>query len=138
AYAERGPGAAAKYAVTYAGVRVVMTVLTSALNLDELATEAARCQNFNVYFDPNSAAIPITTAKLPSRPGELVYRQPMKLQGNDTTVYMSFENIGRMAVFGMAFPATQISQGQPPPPNGSLPQTFTEIADRQAQRIQDS
>ena len=28
AYAERGPGAAAKYGVTYSGVRVLMTVLT--------------------------------------------------------------------------------------------------------------
>jgi hypothetical protein len=139
AYAERGPGAAAKYGVTYSGVRVLMTVLTSTLNLDKLATEANRCQSFNVYFDRKSAAIPITTTKLASsRPGELVYRQTMKLQTNDTSVYMSFENVGRMAVFGMGFPAIQISDGQPSPPKGSLPQTFTEIADRQAQRIHDS
>jgi hypothetical protein len=138
AHAERGPGAAAKYSVTYSGFRVVMTVLTSPLNLDELASEAIRCQNFNVYFDRNSAAIPISTTKLPSsRPGELVYQQTMKLAGVDTTVYMSFENVGRMAVFGMGFPTKQISEGQPPPPKGSLAQTFTEIADRQAQRIQD-
>jgi hypothetical protein len=139
AYAERGPGAAAKYGVTFSGVRVLMTVLTSPLNLNKLATEATRCQSFNVYFDRNSAAIPITTTKLASsRPGELVYEQTMKLQGNDTSVYMSFENVGRMAVFGMGFPTAQINEGQPPPPKGSLPQTFTEIADRQAQRIQDS
>ena len=138
AYAERGPGAAAKYAVTYSGVRVVMTVLTSPLNLDGLATEATRCQNFNVYFDRNSAAIPITTTKLPSRPGELVYQQTMKLGGIDTAVYMSFENVGRLSVFGMAFPTMQVNEEQPPPPKGSLPQTFTEIADRQAQRIEDS
>jgi hypothetical protein len=138
-YAERGPGAAAKYGVTYSGVKVLMTVLTSPLNLNELATEAARCQSFNVYFDRNSAAIPMTTTKLRSaRPGELVYEQTMKLQGNDTTVYMSFENVGRMAVFGMGFPTIQISEGQPPPPKGSLPQTFTDIAGRQAQHIQDS
>ena len=139
AYAERGPGAAAKYAVTYDGARILMTVLTSPLNLDELANEAIRCQKFNVYFDPNSDAIPITTTKLPSsRPDELVYKQTMLLQGSNSTVYMSFENIGRMAVFGIAFPTMQISDGQPPPPNGPLPQTLTEIAYRQAQRIQDS
>jgi hypothetical protein len=139
AYAERGPGAAAKYGVTYSGVRVLMTVLTSPLNLNKLATEANRCQSFNVYFDRNSAAIPITTTKLTSsRPGELVYEQTMKLQTNATSVYMSFENVGRMAVFGMGFPTIQISDGQPPPPKGSLPHTFTEIADRQAQRIHDS
>ena len=139
AYAERGPGAAAKYGVTYRGVRVLMTVLTSPLNLNKLATEANRCQNFNVYFDRKSAAIPITTIKLASsRPGELVYEQTMKLQTNDTSIYMSFENVGRMAVFGIGFPTIQISDGQPPPPKGSLPQTFTEIADRQAQRINDS
>jgi hypothetical protein len=139
ASAERGPGAASKYAVTYSGVRVVMTVLTSALNLDGLANEATRCQTFNVYFDRNSAPIPITTTKLTSsRPGQLVYQQSMKSGGIDTTIYMSFENVGRMAVFGMAFPTMQVSEGQPPPPKGSLPQTFTEIADRQARRIQDS
>jgi hypothetical protein len=139
AYAERGPGAAAKYSVTYSGVRVLMTVLTSPLNLNELATEATRCQSFNVYFDRNSAPIPITTTKLQSpRPGELVYEQTMKLHGVNTAVYMSFENVGRMAVFGMGFPTMQISEGQPPPPKGSLPQTFTDIAGRQAQRIQDS
>jgi hypothetical protein len=138
AYAERGPGAAAKYGVTYSGVRVLMTVLTSPLNLSELATEANRCQSFNVYFDRNSAPIPITTTKLAaSRPGKLVYEQTMKLQTNETSIYISFENVGRMAVFGMGFPTRQISDGQPPPPKGTLPQTFTEIADRQAQRIYD-
>jgi hypothetical protein len=43
-----------------------------------------------------------------------------------------------MAVFGIAFPTMQLSDGNPPPPKASLPQTFTEIADRQAQRIQDA
>ncbi len=62
----------------------------------------------------------------------------MLLQGSNSTVYMSFENIGRMAVFGIAFPTIQIGEGQPPPPKGTLPQTFTEIAERQAQRIEDS
>jgi hypothetical protein len=43
-----------------------------------------------------------------------------------------------MGVFGIAFPAMQSVPGEPPPPKASLPQTFTQIADMQAQRIQDS
>ena len=62
----------------------------------------------------------------------------MKLQGIDSSVYMSFENIGTMAVFGIAFPTTQLAKGQQAAPKASLPQTFIEIADRQAQRIRDS
>ena len=62
----------------------------------------------------------------------------MKLQGIDSSVYMSFENIGTMAVFGIAFPTTQLANGQQAAPKASLPQTFIEIADRQAQRIRDS
>lgn len=139
ARAERGPGSAAKYSVIYSGARIVMTVLTSQLSIDELAAEANHCQRFNTYFDRNSPPIPITTTKLPSsRPGQLVYQQTMQLQGINNSVYMSFENIGRMAVFGIAFPTRQLTGGNPPPPNASLPQTFTEIADRQAQRIHDA
>ena len=139
AHAERGPGSAAKYSVIYNGARIVMTVLTSQLSIGELAAEANRCHSFNAYFDRNSPPIPITTTKLPSsRPGQLVYQQTMLLRGINNSVYMSFENIGRMAVFGIAFPTMQLSDGNPPPPKASLPQTFTEIADRQAQRIQDA
>ncbi|HXL60187.1 MAG TPA: hypothetical protein VN959_05870 [Mycobacterium sp.] len=139
AHAERGPGSAAKYSVIYNGARIVMTVLTSQLSIGELAAEANRCHSFNAYFDRNSPPIPITTTKLPSsRPGQLVYQQTMQLRGINNSVYMSFENIGRMAVFGIAFPTMQLSDGNPPPPKASLPQTFTEIVDRQAQRIQDA
>ena len=139
AHAERGPGSAANYSVIYSGARIVMTVLTSQLSTDELAAEANRCHNFNTYFDRDSPPIPISTTKLPSsRPGQLVYQQTMQLQGINNSVYMSFENIGRMAVFGIAFPTRQLTDGNPPPPKASLPQTFTEIADRQAQRIQDA
>lgn len=139
AHAERGPGSAAKYSVIYNGARIVMTVLTSQLSIDELAAEANRCQSFNAYFDRNSPPIPMTTTKLPSsRPGQLVYQQTMVLQGINNSVYMSFENIGDMAVFGIAFPTMQMDSGNPPPPKASLPQTFTELADRQAQRIEDN
>lgn len=137
--AERGPGSAVKYSVIYDGARIVMTVLTSPLNLDALAAEAARCQKFDTYFDRNSKPIPITTTKLQgARPDQLVYQQTMVLQGLNSSVYMSFENVGTMAVFGIAFPTTQLAAGQQQAPKASLPQTFTEIADRQAQRIRDS
>lgn len=139
ASAERGPGSAVKYNVIYASARIVMTVLTSSLNLDALAAEAARCERFDAFFDRNSTAIPITTAKMPgSRPEQLVYQQTMRLQGIDSSVYMSFENIGTMAVFGIAYPTTQLAKRQQAAPKASLPQTFIEIADRQAQRIRDS
>lgn len=139
AHAERGPGSAVKYSVIYNGARIVMTVLTSQLSIDELAAEATRCQSFNTYFDRNSPPIPMTTTKLSSsRPGQLLYQQTMLLQGINNSVYMSFENIGNMAVFGIAFPTMQLSGGEPEPPKASLPQTFTEIADRQAQRIEDT
>jgi hypothetical protein len=138
ASAERGPGSAARYSLIYGGARIVMTVLTSPLNITELANEANRCQRFNAYFDRNSDPIPITTTQLPSRPGQLVYQQTMRLQGTDSSVFMSFETIGRMAVFGIAFPAMQSVPGQPDAPKALLPQTFTEIADKQAQRIRDS
>jgi hypothetical protein len=138
ASAERGPGAAAKYSLIYAGARIVMTVLTSPLNISGLENEANRCRNFNAYFDRNSDPIPISTTKLASRPGQLVYQQTMRLQGVDHSVFMSFESIGRMAVFGIAFPAMQSVPGEPDVPKASLPQTFIEIADKQAQRIQDS
>ncbi len=136
ATAERGPGSAAKYAVTYDGARIVMTVLTSPLDLDQLAATAARCERFDAFFDANSERIPITTTKLPStRPDQLAYQQTMRLAGVENSVYMTFENVARMAVFGIAFPTTQVAPGNPPPPKATLPQTFLDIADRQAQRI---
>lgn len=138
AHAERGPGSAAKYNVIYDGARILITVLTSPLSLDELATEANRCHSFKAYFDRDSEPIPITTTALPSsRPGQLVYQQTMRLAGIDNSVFMSFENVGPMAVFGIAFPAGQLGPRQPSLPKASLPQTFTDIADRQAQRIKD-
>jgi hypothetical protein len=139
AHAERGPGSAAKYSVIYGDARIVMTVLTSRLSIDELAAEATRCERFNTYFDRDSEPIPITTTKLPSsRPGQLLYQQTMVLQGISSSVYMSFENIGTMAVFGIALPSRQLASGQTSAPKASLPQTFIEIAERQAKRIQDT
>ena len=133
--AERGPGSAAKYAVSYEGAHIVMTLLTWHLPLDQLDATASRCARFNAYFDPRSQGIPITTVKLPgSRPDQLVYQQTMRLGGTDSSVYMAFENIDRMAMFGMALPTSQVGTPQPAP-KATLPRTFLEIADKQAGRI---
>jgi hypothetical protein len=60
----------------------------------------------------------------------------MRLAGTDSNVFMAFVNIGRMGVFGIAFPTGQLGAGQQSLPKATLPQTFTEIVDQQAQRIQ--
>jgi hypothetical protein len=137
AYSERGPGSAAKYNVIYDGARIVVTVLTSPLNISELSAEANRCRSFDTYFDRDSEAIPITTKELPSsRPDQLTYQQTMRLAGVDNSVFMSFENVGDMGIFGIAFPTGQLGSRQQSLPKATLPQTFTEIVDRQAQRIE--
>lgn len=139
ATAERGPGSAAKYSVAYDGARVVMTVLSWKLDLDRLAATASRCEHFNAYFDPASEGIPITTTKLASlRPGQLAYQQTMRLHGLEDSVFMSFENIDRMAVFGIAFPTKEIGAEQSGAPKATLPQTFLDVVAKQADRVQAS
>jgi hypothetical protein len=134
--AERGPGSAARYGVTYDGARIVMTVLTWPLDLDALAATASRCEHFEAFFDRNSQGIPITTVKLPgARPGELLYQQTMRLHDAESSVYMSFENIDRMAVFGMAFPAKHLEANEPPSAKATLPQTFIDVVNKQADKV---
>ena len=93
----------------YDGARIVMTVLTWPLDLARLAATADRCAHFQTFFDPSTApGIPMTTTRLQtSRPDALVYQQTMRLNNVDSSVYFAFENIGRMAVFGIAFPYTE-------------------------------
>jgi hypothetical protein len=135
ASAERGPGSAAKYVVGYDGARTVMTVLTSTLALDRLAATAERCAHFDAFFDPSSERIPMTTTRLQtSRPDALVYQQTMELSGATSSAYFSFENIGAMAMFGMAFPTPNPTIAV----KGSLPQTFTDIANKQADRLKNA
>lgn len=130
--AVRGPGSAAEYVVAYDGARTVMTVLTWSLDLDRLAATAQRCARFETYFDPADEGIPMTTTRLSTpRPDALVYQQTMTLAGTESSVYFSFENVGTMAVFGIAFPTPNPSIAA----KGALPQTFTDIAGRQAERI---
>jgi hypothetical protein len=129
--AERGAGSAAEYIVAYDGARIVMTVLTWRLDLDRLAATASRCAHFRAFFDPASEGIPMTTAKLEtSRAAALVYQQTMHLGGVENSVYFSFENVGSMAVFGIAFPTMNPAIAV----KGSLPQTFLDVAGKQADR----
>src|SRR6185312_1767412 len=132
ASAERGPGSAAKYSVAYDGARIVMTVLTWNLDLDKLAATAERCAAYQTFFDPSSDGIPMTTTRLQtSRPHALVYEQTMDLNGAKSSVFFSFENVDKMAVFGIAFPT--------PNPTitvkASLPQTFLDAHGKQAERL---
>ena len=130
--AERGPGSAARYSVGYDGARVAMTVLSWHLDLDAIAATAARCERFEAFFDPSAKGIPMTTVRLPSPDSDaLFYRQTMTLAGTETSVYMAFENIGSMAVFGVAFPTPNPTVAV----KASLPQTFQDIVDRQGARI---
>jgi hypothetical protein len=131
--AERGPGSAAEYVVAYDGARIVMTVLTWPLDLERLAATAERCAHFQTFFDPSTPGIPMTTIRLPtSRPDALVYQQTMRLNDEDNSAYFAFENIGKMAVFGIAFPTPNPSI----PVKVALPQTFLDIVAKQADRAQ--
>jgi hypothetical protein len=48
------------------------------------------------------------------------------------SVYFSFENIGDSAVFGIAFPTANPTIAV----KGTLPQTFLDVAGKQAQRLE--
>ena len=75
----------------------------------------------------------MTTTRLQtSRPDALAYQQTMRLSNVDSSVYFAFENIGRMAVFGIAFPTPNPNI----PVKAALPQTFLDIVAKQADRAQ--
>lgn len=129
--AERGPGSAAQYVVGYDGARIVMTVLSWPLDLARLAATADRCAHFQTFFDRSTPGIPMTTTRLQTpRSDALVYQQTMRLNNADSSVYFAFENIGPMAVFGIAFPTPNPSITV----KAALPQTFLDMAAKQAQR----
>jgi hypothetical protein len=133
--AERGPGSAAEYVVAYDGARIVVTVLTWPLDLGRLAATAERCAQFQTFFDPSTPGIPMTTMRLQTpRRDALVYEQTMRLGNETSSAYFSFENVGRMAVFGIAFPTPNPSIAV----KGALPQTFLDITDKQADRAKDA
>jgi hypothetical protein len=129
--AQRGPGSAVQYSATYDGARIVMTVLSWHLDLEALALTAERCARFETFFDPSSDGIPMTTNKLPSDDGSLVYQQTMDLGGTESSMFMAFANVGPMAMFGLSMPT--------PNPDisvkASLPQTFLDVVEKQSERI---
>ena len=132
ASAERGPGSAAKYIAAYDGARMLMTVLTSPLRLDQLAATAERCAQFRTFFDPSDVGIPMTTTPLPSTQQDaLAYQQTMKLGGQDSSVFFAFQNLGNWSVFGVAFP----TENPTIKVKAALPQTFLDTFDKQAGRI---
>jgi hypothetical protein len=55
----------------------------------------------------------------------------MRLNGAPTSVYFTFENVGAMAVFGVAFPTPNPAISV----KGPLPQTFLDLAAKQANRV---
>lgn len=130
--AERGPGSAAKYSVTYDGARLVMTLLSWNLDLDKLRAAAARCAQFEAFFDPASEGIPITTTELSGlEPDALAYEQTMKLNDARTSVFMAFQNVGGRAVFGVAFPAPNTAIDA----KAALPQTFLDVFTKQVAKL---
>ena len=132
ASAERGAGSASKYSVAYDGARIVMTVLTWNLDLDKLSATAQRCASYQTFFDPSSDGIPMTTTELQTpRQDALTYQQTMDLNGAKSSVFFSFENVGTMAVFGIAFPTLNPAIAV----KGPLPQTFLDVHGRQADRL---
>ncbi len=133
--AERGPGSAAKYGVSYDGARIAMTLLSWNLDLDKISAAASRCAKFEAFFDPESPGIPITTTELPGlEAGGLAYQQTMTLRNSTSSVYMAFRNVGGHAVFGIALPA-----GNPTiAAKAELPQTFLDVFAKQVARIRAS
>jgi hypothetical protein len=110
-----------------------MTVLTWPLHLERLSATAERCAHFQTFFDSSTPGIPMTTIRLQTaHPDTLVYQQTMRLNDVESSVYFAFENIGRMAVFGIAFPTPNPSI----PVKAALPQTFLDIVAKQADRAQ--
>lgn len=132
---ERGPGSAVKYSVSFNGARIIITLLSWNLDLDQLRAAADRCASFEAFFDPDSPGIPITTTELSGlEPGTLAYQQTMKLNNSESSIYMAFQNIGTRAVFGVAFPVEdpQIEA------KATLPQTFLDIFAKQVAKIRAS
>jgi hypothetical protein len=135
ASAERGAGSAVKYVVAYDGARIVMTVVSWPLDLDALDAVAQRCASFQTFFDRSSEGIPMTTTRLETpRPGALAYEQTMQLGTVRSSVYFSFENVGRSALFGISLPTPNPTIAV----KATLPQTFMELVTKQAQRLESS
>jgi len=130
--AERGPGSAAKYSVGYDGARIVMTVLSWRLESRQARGGSCPLCELRSVLRRSRPGIPITTTELSGvEKGGLAYQQTMRLNGSPSSVYMAFINVGKLALFGIAFPT--------PDPRieakASLPQTFLDVVAKQAAKI---
>ena len=121
--------------MAYDGARIVITLLSWNLDLDALRSAADRCANFEAFFDPVSEGIPITTTELSGlESGALGYQQTMNLGNSSSSVYMAFQNAGRRAVFGVAFPGMNPRIAA----KASLPQTFLDVFTDQVGKLRAS
>lgn len=128
--AKSGLGRESEYRVRYDGAHISIGVLTRPLDLDQVGTIADRCAEYRAYFgEDDSKGIAITTSRIDSpRADALAYRQTV---GSGSSVYMYFENIGTMSVFGMVLPMGDDTIGV----KATLPQTFLDVATKQADRV---
>ena len=130
-----GPGSAVKYAVSYDGARIVVTLLSWNLELDALEAAADRCASFEAFFDPASEGIPMTTAALPGLSDEtLAYQQTMTLGNSASSVYMAFQNVRERGLFAIAYPTPNPTIEA----KASLPQTFLDVFSSQVKKLQAS
>jgi hypothetical protein len=133
--AERGPGSAVKYAVGYDGGRIMVTLLSWTLDLEQLRAEATRCAQFETFFDPDSPGFPITTTELAGLdPAALAYQQTLTLEQPPNSVFMAFQNVGRQAVFAIAYPGPNPGIDA----KAALPQTFLDVFTQQIDRMRSS
>lgn len=133
--AERGPGSAAKYWVMFSDVRIMMTLVSFPLPLDQLRAVAQKCARFEAYFTSSSEGVPFTTADLPGvDPDALAYEQTMNLHGTLSTVTMAFQNVNGGGVFAVAFPVRTPDIAA----KASLPQTFLDIFAKQVAKMRSS
>lgn len=133
--AERGPGSAVKYAAGYDGARVMVTLLSWNLDLEQLRAEALRCAQFEALFDFDSPGFPITTTELAGLdPAALALQQTMPLEQPPNSVFMAFQNVGRQAAFAIAYPGPNPGIDA----KAILPQTFLDVFTQQIAKIRSS
>jgi hypothetical protein len=133
--AERGPGSAVKYAVGYDGARIMVTVLSWTLDLEQLRAEAARCAQFEAFFDLDSPGFPVTTTELAGLdPAALAYQQTLTLDQPPNSVFMAFQNVGGRAAFAIAYPGPNPGIDA----KATLPQTFLDVFTQQIAKMRSS
>lgn len=133
--AERGPGSAVKYTVGYDGGRIMVTLLSWTLDLEQLSAEATRCAQFEALFDFDSPGFPVTTTELAGLdPAALAYQQTMPLEQPPNSIFMAFQNVGRQAAFAIAYPGPNPGIDA----KATLPQTFLDVFTQQVTRMRSS